>query len=41
MREDNPAERHLRLPSHMAYWFGWHSFYPDTDLYGQSDDGST
>ena len=41
VREDNPAERHLRLPSHMAYWFGWYGFYPDTDLYRPSDDGPT
>ena len=24
-----------RLPSHMAYWFGWHSFYPMTQVYEQ------
>ncbi len=23
-----------RLPGHMAYWFGWFSFYPHTELYG-------
>jgi hypothetical protein len=23
-----------RLPGHMAYWFGWFSFYPLTELYG-------
>ena len=23
-----------RLPGHMAYWFGWFSFYPRTELYG-------
>lgn len=23
-----------RLPGHMAYWFGWYSFYPKTDVYG-------
>ena len=22
-----------RLPGHIAYWFGWYSFYPDTLLY--------
>ena len=26
-------ERLKRLPSHMAYWFGWYSFYPDTYVY--------
>jgi hypothetical protein len=24
-----------RLPGHMAYWFGWYSFYPHTLIYGQ------
>jgi len=23
-----------RLPGHMAYWFGWFSFYPQTKIYG-------
>jgi hypothetical protein len=23
-----------RLPGHMAYWFGWFSFYPHTEVYG-------
>ncbi len=32
-RLDNPAERLPRLPSHTAYWFGWQSFYPNTDIY--------
>ena len=22
-----------RLPSHTAYWFGWYSFYPHSDIY--------
>jgi hypothetical protein len=22
------------LPGHMAYWFGWFSFYPRTEVYG-------
>ena len=34
IREGNPEERLERLPSHMAYWFGWFSFYPTTDVYG-------
>ena len=29
-------QRLPRLPSHTAYWFGWYSFYPNTDIY-QSD----
>ena len=24
-----------RLPGHMAYWFGWYQFYPQTLIYGQ------
>ena len=24
-----------RLPGHMAYWFGWYSFFPHTRIYGQ------
>ena len=35
VQEDDPTKSLRRLPSHMAYWFGWYSFYPDTDLYGQ------
>jgi hypothetical protein len=23
-----------RLPGHMAYWFGWYSFFPHTEIYG-------
>jgi hypothetical protein len=23
-----------RLPGHQAFWFGWYSFFPETDLYG-------
>lgn len=26
-----------RLPGHMAYWFGWYSFYPRTEVYGLSE----
>ena len=33
---DDPSQRLQRLPSHMAYWFGWYSFYPATQLYGES-----
>jgi hypothetical protein len=25
--------RHERLPAHVAYWFGWYGFYPDTELW--------
>ena len=37
VREDDPTKSLRRLPSHIAYWFGWYGFYPDTDLYGQQD----
>ena len=23
-----------RLLGHVVYWFGWHAFYPDSDVYG-------
>jgi hypothetical protein len=26
-----------RLPGHMAYWFGWFSFYPQTAVYGLAE----
>ena len=29
----NPAEKLPRLPGHNAYWFGWYSFYPESDVY--------
>ncbi|HEV2843988.1 MAG TPA: DUF3179 domain-containing protein [Thermoanaerobaculia bacterium] len=25
-----------RLPGHLAYWFGWFSFYPQTQVYGEA-----
>ena len=33
--EEAPEQRLRRLPSHMAYWFGWYSFHPATDVYGK------
>jgi hypothetical protein len=24
-----------RLPGHVAFWFGWYGFYPQTEIYGQ------
>ena len=24
-----------RMPGHLAYWFGWHAFHPDTPVYGK------
>jgi hypothetical protein len=29
----NSGEELTRRPGHMAYWFGWFSFYPQTELY--------
>jgi hypothetical protein len=23
-----------RLPGHQAFWFGWYSFFPESELYG-------
>ena len=34
---DDPTKRLKRLPSRMAYWFGWYAFYPATDVYGEID----
>jgi hypothetical protein len=28
------GEELARLPGHMAYWFGWYSFFPQTEVYG-------
>jgi hypothetical protein len=28
------GEELSRLPGHMAFWFGWFSFYPQTEIYG-------
>ena len=30
---ENPSQLLPRIPSHNAYWFGWYSFYPGTDVY--------
>ena len=41
MREDaliktsDPAQRLDRLPSHVAYWFGWYQFHNETGVYVQ------
>ncbi len=30
-----PAEERLdRINGHLAYWFGWYAFFPDTEVYG-------
>ena len=28
------GERLERINGHLAYWFGWYSFYPETEVYG-------
>ena len=38
MLVEDPGMRLQRLPSHMAYWFGWYSFYPATGIYGSGID---
>jgi len=30
----DPAAGLARLPGHVAYWFGWYAFYPQTEIYG-------
>ena len=30
---EDPTQRLERLPGHMAYWFGWFAFNPDTEVY--------
>ena len=30
------AERLTRLGGHLAYWFGWFSFYPQTEIYAST-----
>ena len=27
------SEMLARIPTHMAFWFGWFQFHPDTELY--------
>jgi hypothetical protein len=29
------GQRLPRLGGHLAYWFGWYAFYPQTLLYGK------
>ena len=28
------GERLERINGHLAYWFGWYAFFPDTEVYG-------
>jgi len=30
----DPSRRLERIPTHMAFWFGWFNFYPFTRVYG-------
>lgn len=30
----------IRINGHLAYWFGWFSFFPNTLVYGENDRGS-
>ena len=34
---DDPSSRLLRIPTHNAYWFGWYSFYPETEVYEEGE----
>jgi len=31
------GEEAMRLGGHLAYWFGWFAFFPDTLVYGESE----
>lgn len=33
----DPSIRLGRLPSRSAYWFGWYSFYPNTEVFPKAD----
>ncbi|MGH9863198.1 MAG: DUF3179 domain-containing protein [Candidatus Acidiferrales bacterium] len=34
---ENSGQRLARLPGHVAYWFGWYAFFPQTLLYTGSE----
>ena len=36
---EEPAQRLQRLPSHVAFWFAWYTFYSDSDVYGEGTSG--
>lgn len=29
-----------RIPGHQAFWFGWYSFFPESELYRERGGGS-
>ena len=31
------GERAPRINGHLAYWFGWYSFFSNTEIYGASE----
>jgi hypothetical protein len=31
------SRKPVSSPGHMAYWFGWFSFYPHTAIYGVAE----
>jgi hypothetical protein len=33
--EAGEVEQLRRLPGHVAFWFGWYGFYPNTELWGE------
>ena len=35
VRADDPSSTLARIPTHMAYWFGWYSSYSNTLVHGQ------
>ena len=34
---DDASSRLPRIPTHNAYWFGWYSFYPETEVYEEGE----
>ena len=37
LREIGGDGRLMRLPGHLAFWFGWYSFYPETEVWGKEE----
>ena len=36
--EDEGARVYERLGGHVAFWFGWYAFYPQTEVWGATAD---